>query len=146
MFSAEQLMKTVIEAWGEADLVPVREALDENVVWKSASSCDGTEFVFGGEYRGRDNVIALLSRLSTKYFFQQYAAKEIISKGEIVCGLFEVNGSYLPAGRSDQGRKAIKFESAFRWRIRDGKILEAQSFFDTAALLTQQGAFRACAA
>src|SRR5476651_1012194 len=103
MSSAEQLMKTVIEAWGEADLVPVREALDENVVWKSASSCAGNEFVFGGDYRGRDNVIALLSRLSTKYFFQRYAAKEIISKGEIVWGLFDVDGSYFPAGGSDQG-------------------------------------------
>ena len=139
-------MKTIIEAWGEADLVPVREALDENVVWKSASSCAGNEFVFGGDYRGRDNVIALLSRLSTKYFFQRYAAKEIISKGEIVWGLFDVDGSYFPAGGSDQGRKTIKFESAFRWRVRDSKILEAQSFFDTAALLAQQGVVRVCAA
>ena len=139
MSPSEQLMKTVIEAWGEADVGPVRDALDENVVWKSGSSCDDNGFVFGGEYRGRDNVIALLSRLSTKYFFQRYVAREIISKGEIVWGLFDVSGTYLPSSGRRQDRKAINFESAFRWRLRNGKILEAQSFFDTAALLAQQG-------
>lgn len=146
MPSAEQLMKTVIEAWGEADLAPVLDALDENIVWKSASSYEGSEFVFGGEYRGRENVIALLSRLSTKYFFRRYTAKEIVSKGEIVWGLFDVRGSYLPPGGCTQDRKIIVLESAFRWRIRDGKILEAQSFFDTAALLAQQGALHTRAA
>ena len=146
MSPAEQLMKYILEAWGEADLAPVREALDENVVWKSGSSCDRSAFGFGGEYRGRDNVLALLSSLSTKYFFQRYMAREIISKGEIVWGLFDVYGSFFPIGGNERDRKTIKFESAFRWRIRDGKILEAQSFFDTAALLIQQGALQVRAA
>jgi ketosteroid isomerase-like protein len=146
MSPAEQLMKTVLEAWGEADFGPVRDALDENVVWKSASAVDGNGFAFGGEYRGRDNVIALLSGLSTRYFFRNYTAKEIISQGEIVWGLFDVIGSYFPSGNTEQGGKSIKFESAFRWRIRDGKILEAQTFFDTAALLAQQRAVQTRAA
>jgi ketosteroid isomerase-like protein len=139
-------MKTVLEAWGEADLGPVRDTLDENVVWKSASSHEGNGLVFGGEYRGRENVLALLARLSTRYYFQRYVAKEIISKGEIVWGLFDVSGSFLACGGSERDRRTIKFESAFRWRIRDGKILEAQSFFDTAALLMQQGVLQTHAA
>jgi ketosteroid isomerase-like protein len=134
----EQLMRTVIEAWGEADVGPVREALDENVVWKSASSCDVGTFRFGGIYRGRANVLTLLSTLSTSYFFRRYSAKEIISNGEVVWGLFDVEGTYLPPGARESERKPIHFETAFRWRIRKGKILEAQSFFDTAALLFQQ--------
>ena len=146
MSPAEKLMKSVIEAWGEADLGPIREALDENVVWKSGSSGDDTGLVFGGEYKGRDNVVALLSRLSTKYYFRRYLAREIISSGEIVWGLFDVTGSYLQPGGRERDRKSIKFESAFRWRIRDGKILEAQTFFDTAGLLAQQGALHARAA
>ena len=146
MSPAEQLMKTVIEAWGEADVGPVRDALHENVVWKSGSSCDDNGFVFGGEYRGRDNVIALLSRISTKYYFQRYTAREIVSNGEIVWGLFDIKGSYLQPGGRERDRKLINFESAFRWRIRDGKIVEAQTFFDTAALLVQQGALHVRAA
>lgn len=132
-------MKTVIEAWGKADLGPVREALDDNVLWKSGSASGGNGLVFGGEYRGREAVLALFARLSTKYYFQRYTAKEIISSGEIVWGLFEVSGSFLALGGCERDRKTIKFETAFRWRIRGGKILEAQSFFDTAALLAQQG-------
>ncbi|MBV9904380.1 MAG: nuclear transport factor 2 family protein [Alphaproteobacteria bacterium] len=139
-------MKTVLEAWGQADLGPGREALDENVVWKSAASYDGHQFVFGGEYRGKAAVLAFLSRLSTRYFFQHYAAKELISKGEIVWGLFDALGTYLPPGGSALDRRPIEFEAACRWRVRDGKILEAQSFFDTAALLMQQGTLRQDAA
>ena len=43
-----------------------------------------------------------------------------------------------PVGKSDQN-KAIELEVVIRWRLRDGKIIEHQSFFDTASLLIQQG-------
>jgi hypothetical protein len=146
MTPAELLMTTVLKAWGEADIGPALEALDENVIWKSASSCEGGMFRFGGTYRGKANVVALLSTLSANYFFRQYSAKEVMSKGEVVWGLFDVQGSYLPSGASGSERRQINLETAFRWRIRDGKILEAQSFFDTAALLVQQHELRTNAA
>lgn len=139
-------MKTVVEAWGQADLEPVRAALDQNVVWNSASTCKDGDFRFGGIYRGKSNVLALLALLSANYFFERYTTKEIISRGEIVWGLFDTAGAYIPTGGNDQDRRPIHFETAFRWRIRDGKILEAQSFFDTAALLVQQGNLRVAAA
>ena len=132
-------MKTVLEAWGQADLGPAYDAFDENIVWKSASTNEGGVFHFGGIYKGRTQVIALLSQLSTTYYFQRYVAKEIISKSEIVWGLFEAHGTYIPSGGCASSGKPISIETAFRWRIRNGKILEAQSFFDTAALLAQQG-------
>lgn len=138
MTSAEQLMKTVLEAWGQANLEPAYAALDENVVWKSGSTFANGQFRFGGVYNGKASVVALLSKLSTQYFFQRYEEKEIISQGEIVWSLFDVYGSYVPAGGRDRAHKSFVIEMAFRWRIRGGKILEAQTFFDTAALLAQQ--------
>jgi ketosteroid isomerase-like protein len=147
MNSAELLMKTVIEAWGNADMRPALEALDENVVWKSASSSEGGVFRFGGTYRGKRSVLSLLSTLSANYFFEHYSAKEIVSKEEVVWGLFDVQGSYRRfEGHDKPDRKQINLEVAFRWRIRDDKILEAQSFFDTAALLVQQHELSAGAA
>jgi hypothetical protein len=140
MSPSEYLMKSVLEAWGEANLEPARAALAENVIWKTASSGQGNLFSFGGVHSGREAVLAHLYKLSISYYFQRYAAKEIISQGEIVWGLFDVSGSYLPPGGRQQDRKPITFENAFRWRVRDGKILESQSFFDTAGLLVQQGA------
>ena len=146
MSPAELLMKTVVEAWGEADIRPALNALDENVVWKSASSCEGGVFRFGGTHYGRANVVALLSTLSTNYFFGRYVTKEIVSRGDVVWGLFDMQGDYLPSRGQESDRKTFKLETAMRWRIRDGKILEAQSFFDTAALLVLQRELRANAA
>jgi ketosteroid isomerase-like protein len=137
MTPEEKLMKMVIEAWGQADVNPAYEIIDENIIWKSASTHKNGQFSFGGVYTGKTEVIAHLSKLSTNYFFQRYAAKEIISKGDIVWGLFDTYGSYIPSGSRE--RKAINFETAFRWRVRDGKVVEVQTFFDTAALLAQQG-------
>jgi ketosteroid isomerase-like protein len=138
MTPEEQFMKTVVEAWGHADMRPVFAALDDDVVWKSASTVDDGRFRFGGEHRGRDNVLALLSKISTAYFFSEYETKEIVSKGEVVWGLFVVKGSYAPVA-SGKVPVPLAFDTAMRWRVRNGKIIEAQTFFDTAALLAQQG-------
>ncbi|MGD0192037.1 MAG: nuclear transport factor 2 family protein [Rhizomicrobium sp.] len=129
-------MKTVVEAWGQADFGPIRDAIDDNIIWKSASIGQGAAFRFGGVYNGKVEVMTLLSELSANYFFQRYTAKEIISKGDIVWGLFDSYGNYIPSG--GRKRKSITLETVFRWRIRGGKIVEAQTFFDTAALLAQQ--------
>jgi len=137
MTPAEILVKTVLEAWGESDLGPAREALHDDVVWKSASTLQGGAYRFGGIYNGKAEVIELLSLISMRYYFRRYDPKEIISKGEIVWGLFDVTGTYM--ANSVAERKPFAFEAAFRFRIRDGKILEVQSFFDTMALLAQQG-------
>ena len=65
--------------------------------------------------------------------------KEIISHGEIVWGLFEVESDYKPANKPRQRPQYIIIECAIRWRVRDHKIIEHQAFFDTASLLVQQG-------
>ena len=135
-------MKKVIEAWGQADLRPAHEAFDENIVWKSAASHEDGKLCFGGVYNGKAAVIMLLSKLSTRYYFRRYVAKEIISKGEVVWGLFDVQGSYISTNGATTVGKPISIENAFRWRIRNGKVVEAQSFFDTVALLAQQGELR----
>jgi ketosteroid isomerase-like protein len=139
MTAPETLVKNVVQAWGEANLAPTLEALDENIVWKSAATHDDGTLSFGGVYMGKASVITLLAKLSTRYFFQRYVAKEIVSNGEIVWGLFEVHGHYIPPGGRLADRKPVNFETAVRCKVRDDKIVEVQSFFDTASLLRQQG-------
>lgn len=130
-------MKKVVEAWGQSDLRPMFDALDDDVVWKSAARAHLGSLRFGGEYRGRDRVKELLSTLSTMFSFSSYRAKEIVSSGEIVWGLFEAVGSYAPVGSGEKARKPLAFETAIRWRVRNGKIVEVQNFWDTAGLLAQ---------
>ena len=56
----------------------------------------------------------------------------MMAEGEVVWGLFDVEAQYQPTGR------ILKMAIAIRWRVRDGKLLEHQAFFDTANLLAQQ--------
>jgi ketosteroid isomerase-like protein len=137
MTPAEQLMKDCVEAWGQGDLGPIRRALHDDVVWISAAAVWSDGLRSGGVHRGRAGVIALLAKLSTAYFNSYCKAKEIISSGEIVWGLFDLKSRYS-AGR-DEADKTVTTEMAFRWRVRDGKLIEGQTFFDTAGLLAQQG-------
>lgn len=135
---AAELMKRAVEAWGEADHRLVFEILDEQVIWRSAATFRGNLFRFGEIYRGRDAVIAHLSKLSTAYFFTNCTTKEIVSTGEVAWGLFDISGNYLPEGRDRQARP-LRFDCAMRWRFGSEKLLDAQTFFDTVALLAQQG-------
>lgn len=138
MNSAEELMRNVLESWGKADVRPFLDALDENIVWRSADTTGAaTGRRFGGRYDGRAGILEHLSQLSTTYFFESCEAKEIISRGEIVWGLFVVRGSYAPNGPKGV-RKPFAFDTAYRFRVRDGKILEGQAFYDTAALVSLQ--------
>jgi len=131
-------MRSVVEAFGNADFRPLLDALDENVVWKSAATQKDGPFRFGGAYVGKASVIELLSRLSTAYFFKNVAAKEIISSGEVLWGLFDLEATYLPVDHSASSPKPLQIEMAMRWRVRGGKIVEVSSFLDTALLLALQ--------
>ena len=135
--TSEQLMKNAIEAWGRGDLGPLRAAIDDDIVWISASTEWDDRLRSGGVHRGRASVIALLSKVATAFIPSACTAKEIVSSGEIVWGVFGISGRNL-GGREDAD-KTIASELAIRWRVRDGKVLEHQAFFDTAGALAQLG-------
>jgi ketosteroid isomerase-like protein len=139
--SPEEIVRAVVAAFAKADLKPLFDALHDDVLWQSASRPPKSPFIFGGEYRGRTGVIELVSKISTAYYFQRFAPKEIVTSGEIVWGIFDVEGSYLPPGLGSAAHRPLRFEIALRFRVRDAKILEVNSFFDTASLLVQQGGF-----
>jgi ketosteroid isomerase-like protein len=130
-------MRRVMAAFEKGDLEPLFKAIDDNIVWKSASTQTG-DFRFSGEYRNRSGVVEVMSKFAMSYFVQRFAPVEIVSNGEIVWGLFDVHMVYQPMAENPQARRTVKLDCAMRWRVRDGKILEHQAFYDTAAMLTQQ--------
>jgi ketosteroid isomerase-like protein len=132
------MMRKVAEAFAQADLRPLFDAIAENIVWKSASNVEGA-FIFGGTYRNRLGVLEVTSEISAAHVFRRFSPKEIVSSGDVVWGLFQVAGDYLPSGRS-RARKPFEFECAIRWRMQGKKVVEHQAFFDTYYLLRQQGA------
>ena len=134
---SEELMKDCIEAWGEGNIAPVRKVLDDDVVWISAATKWDDRLRSGGVHRGRAHVLLLLAKIATGYLNTACRAKEIVSSGDIVWGVFDFKAEYT--GNGQKAAKTVTTEMAFRWRVRDGKVLEAQTFFDTAGLLAQQG-------
>ena len=133
--SSVALMKRVAAAFEKSDLQPLFDAIHEKIVWKSASAVDGF-FRFGGTYLGSVGVKEVTARLATKYSFHRFTPKEIVSSGDVVWGLFHVEGTYHPRGSKPV---KVEFEVAIRWRVKDQKVVEHQAFFDTASLLAQQG-------
>ena len=136
----ENLMRTVVAAFEKSDLKPLYEALHEDVVWKSASKQEGL-FSFDGEYKSRPGVLEVLSNISKDYTFHHMKPKEVVAARDVVWGLFDVGLRYDAKGTPAPATE-IKLDMAIRWRIKDGKIIEHQAFFDTAHLVVQQALSR----
>lgn len=138
----EELMRKVIAGFEKSDLQPLLDALHDDVVWKSASKKPGM-FRFGGNYQTKLGVIEALSQISMDYTVQHMWPKEITTCGDVVWGLFDVETAYDPmdpdpmAASTSAQEKMIQLEMAIRWRLKDGKIIEHQSFLDTALLLAK---------
>ena len=121
----------MVESFGEADIGPLYDVLDDNIIWKAPSADPNARMVFRGQYEGRANVVAHLAKIHTAFFYERAVAKVIVSAGEIVWALIDLAGSYAPQGPRN-ARIPFAVEAALRARVR--KIVEMQVFLDTAAL------------
>jgi ketosteroid isomerase-like protein len=134
-----ELMRKVAAGFEKSDLQPLLDAIHDDIVWKTATKHEGL-FRFAGEYKNRPGVLDILSKISMDYTFHHLRPIEILAGEDVVWGHFDVGLSYDPKGNSEFGAvKAINLEMAIRWRLKDGKIIEHQGFWDTASLLIQQG-------
>ena len=130
------LMCNVVAGFEKSDMAPLLAAMHDEIVWKSAHRYDAL-FRSTGEYIGRHRVIELLTDLFQNYKFHRFEPKEIVAIGDVVWGRFDVVLSFNPKGWI-MVSKHIDLETAIRWRLKEDKIVEHQSFFDTASLLIQQ--------
>jgi ketosteroid isomerase-like protein len=127
----EDMFRDVAKGLANSDLAPLFSIIDENTVWISASAPGGA-FRFGGEYQRRAGVVEVTALIATTYHFTRFEPREIMSQGEVLWALVDAEAQYRPTG------KTLKTAIAIRWRVRDGKLLEHQAFFDTAHVLAQQ--------
>ena len=134
----EDMMKTVTKGFAGNDLRPLMDVVDDDTIWKSAAA-SGSPFRFGGAYRGRAGIAEVTSNIFRAYTFEKFEPRDIISNGEVVWGLFDVECHYHVPQVPNQPPKPVKYECVLRWRVRGDKLVEHQAFFDTASLLRQQG-------
>jgi ketosteroid isomerase-like protein len=132
-----ELMRNVAAGFEKSDLRPLLDAIHDEIVWRTATKHEGL-FRIDGEYKNRPGVLDVLSKISVDYTFHHLRPIEILAGGDVVWGHFDVGLSYDPKGKVG-AVKNINFEMAIRWRLKDGKIIEHQGFWDTASVLIQQG-------
>jgi ketosteroid isomerase-like protein len=132
-----ELMRKVAAGLEKSDLQPLLDAIHEDIVWKSATNHPGL-FRISGEHKGRMGVLNVLSNISMNFKLHHFSPREIAAHQDIVWGHIDVAMTFETGHKGDTP-KAINMELAVRWRLKDGKIIEHQSYFDTASLLIQQG-------
>ena len=137
----EKLMRVVIAAFAVGDLRPLIAAIHKDIVWKTGAPHDHL-FRFGGIHQRRAGVMEVTGEIASEYVFRRLEPREIIAKGDIVWGLFDAEVKYQPVGDT-RVYPLLQLDIAIRWRVQDGKIIEHQAFFDTAALLRQRGDIKA---
>jgi ketosteroid isomerase-like protein len=132
-------MRTIVAAWEKSDVQPLFAALHDDVVWKTGSRHPGAPFSFKGDYTNRAGILEVVSNIAKDYTFHRMTPMEIVEGPDVVWGLFDTTLSYDPKGR-DAAPRTMQMEWVLHWRLKDGKIIEHQAFFDTAYLLMQQSA------
>jgi ketosteroid isomerase-like protein len=133
----EELMRVVAAAIEASDLRPLLAAVHKDIVWKAASPYTNL-FRFGGVHQKREGVMDVTAQIAMDYTFRSFKPREIITKGDVVWGLFDVEADFeYRSGKA--GPKPVRLDIAIRWQLKDGKIIEHQAFFDTASLLVQRG-------
>ena len=126
--SPAELVRRVLAAFECADVEPLLAVVDENIVWKSAFG-KNLGLRFGGEYHGRAGALEIVSQLAMSVVFARFRPREIMSEGEVVWCL--VDAEIAPASAPS---RTVRCDAAVRCRIRGGRIVEIQNFFDTATL------------
>ena len=133
--SNKTLMLSVIRAFREGDTAPLFAALSLQIVWKSNAPREF--FRSGGESSGLVEMKARIAGIFAQYHFVRFDPTAIVTQGDTVIGQFEVEAFHQRSG------KTVKTDMSIRWTVRHGKIMQHQSFFDTAAVLLQQGDVKA---
>lgn len=125
------LLRRVLKAYERGDYEPIFAALDEDVVWSSNSLAN--HYRFGGARRGRAGVVEALSMIAADFEISRYDVLEMVGEGDVIWASSELSLF------DRKSRRALVFPLVNRWQFRDGKIVSCGEFFDTAAVLQQQG-------
>jgi len=125
------ILRRILAAYAQGDFDPVFAVLDENIEWSSHSLAG--HYRFGGRRTGRAGVLEALAMIATDFSIDRYDVREMIGEGNVVWVTSQLHVTERNSG------KPLVFPLVGRWEFREGKIISCSEFFDTAAVLHQQG-------
>ena len=127
----KDLMLAVVAGFKSGKLETLFDAIRAEVVWKVMAPREF--FRFGGSYHGVAGVKEYTALLFCDYHFVRLRPLTVTAKDDEVWGVFDAEALHRPSGRYVQSNVSL------HWRMQGGMIAEQQMFFDTAAVLMQQG-------
>jgi len=128
------IVQDVYLAFRVRNISELLNCLAEDVKWFSIGPSD--IIPIAGERRGRDQVKQYFSTLEATEEFQDFKPQEFIAEGDKVVAIGELES------RVKATRSVIKSPWVHVFTLREGKISEFRSFYDTAAAVTAHADIR----
>jgi ketosteroid isomerase-like protein len=125
------IIQRVLAGYAEGRLEPLFAALDPAIRFRTNARPE--HFRFGGERLGTNGILIALSMVAAQYDVLRYNVREIVSEGDLAWSWSDVAFRHRPSGRK------VEMEMVSRWKFSDGKIVEYSEYFDTAAVMKQEG-------
>ena len=127
----KRTIRRVLAAYAEGDLEPLLAAFDDDVEWHS-NALTG-HYRFGGPHKGKAGLCEGLSVLAADYTLHRYEVRELVGEGDVIWALCDVAATHSRSGRP------VSIPLVSRWQFGGGKVIAFSEYFDTAAVLAQEG-------
>lgn len=119
------------EIWNQGNLSVVDELTDSNAVNRS----------FGGEFRGTDTVKAIIEEFRTAFPDVQFTINDLVAEGDQVVSFLTMTGTHKGSLRGiEPTGNSITVKGCSHMRIRNGKIVEEENYYDEVGMMRQLGA------
>ncbi len=114
------------DAFGRGDIDALLELFDQQIVWVTPGP---PELETSGKRNGPQEVAGFFAAVNRLFDIQRFEPREFIAQGDSIV----VIGSETVVARSTG--KIVELDWAHVFKMRNGKVVAVQEFFDTAAVL-----------
>lgn len=121
----KDLLSRCYDAYALSDPEPLVSLFDDEASYNSVARCD--DFSFAGPCHGRRAVLDNIARIHADYDLEKYAINRMIAQDDLVAVHADVGFRYKSTGN------LVAIDKVDLFRMRDGKIIEFNEFFDTAS-------------
>ncbi|WP_282607885.1 nuclear transport factor 2 family protein [Pelagibius sp. Alg239-R121] len=127
------LLSRCYDAYARCDPAPLASLFDGDASYNTVARCE--DFAFAGPCYGRGNVLDNIARIHADYDLEKYEINRMIAQDDLVAVHADVGFRYKSTGN------LVAVDKVDLFRMRDGKIIEFNEFFDTASAYdTREGA------